>query len=237
MKFLNVSAIVLASALVLASCSQKPKGDEAQVTDAQEAAAATGVEYAVNSGSTIQWIGSKPAGQHNGTIAVKEGSFTVNGENITGANLVFDLTNIVAEDLKEDSTKHAKLVGHLQSPDFFDVANHPEGKFELTSVAPFQAVEGEEVVLEGATHTVTGNLTLRGTTLAVTFPAIVHVMGDKVHAEAKFNIDRTKWGVSYGDEANAVDKAKDFYINNTVNVAFNLMATKAAATTEETAAM
>ena len=42
--------------------------------------------------------------------------------------------------------------------------------------------------------------------------------------------------VSYGDEANAVDKAKDFYINNTVNIAFNLMAAKAAAT-EETAAM
>ena len=43
-------------------------------------------------------------------------------------------------------------------------------------------------------------------------------------AKAKFNIDRTNWGLMYGDEASVVDKAKDKFIYNTVNVSFDITA-------------
>jgi hypothetical protein len=45
-----------------------------------------------------------------------------------------------------------------------------------------------------------------------------------VKAVANFNINRTDWGLMYGDEAGAVDKAKDSFIYNTVTVGFQLEA-------------
>lgn len=226
MKSLKLSALVFVGILAFSSCSTKPKGDEAVVTDAQEATATAGVELAIADSSVVTWIGTKPTGQHNGTIAVKSGSVTVADGNVTGGKIVIDLNNIVAVDLVGDEESYGKLVGHLKSADFFDAANFPEGTFEITKVEAYVADAANPSVLENPTHTISGNLTLRGTTKGISFPAIVHVMGEKVHAEAKFNIDRTQWGVSYGDEAKAVDKAKDFYINNIVTVGFNLTATK-----------
>jgi accessory colonization factor AcfC len=48
--------------------------------------------------------------------------------------------------------------------------------------------------------------------------------GGVLKAKANFNINRTDWGLMYGDEAGAVDKAKDKFIYNTVNVGFELEA-------------
>lgn len=76
------------------------------------------------------------------------------------------------------------------------------------------------------THTITGNLTMRGTTKSVSFPAKVSVDANSIVAEAKFNIDRTDWNLSYGDESSVVDKAQDKFIYNTVNVGFSLVANK-----------
>jgi len=45
-----------------------------------------------------------------------------------------------------------------------------------------------------------------------------------VSAKAGFNINRTDWGLAYGDEATAVDKAKDKFIYNTVSVNFDIKA-------------
>jgi polyisoprenoid-binding protein YceI len=70
---------------------------------------------------------------------------------------------------------------------------------------------------------VTGNLTMRGTTKSVTFPANVMMQGDKVMAKAMFNIDRTAWGLMYGDEGSITDQAKDKFIYNTVTVGLDLV--------------
>ncbi|MGB5979935.1 MAG: YceI family protein, partial [Cyclobacteriaceae bacterium] len=86
--------------------------------------------------------------------------------------------------------------------------------------------EEEEYKISNPTHKITGNLTMRGNTKSITFPAKVDMSGDQITARAKFNIDRTEWGVSYGDESKAVDKAKDQFIYNTVNVGFDIVADK-----------
>jgi accessory colonization factor AcfC len=54
----------------------------------------------------------------------------------------------------------------------------------------------------------------------------VSMMDGELSAKAKFNIDRTEWNLSYGDEANAVDKAKDKFIYNTVNIGLEVTASK-----------
>ncbi len=83
-----------------------------------------------------------------------------------------------------------------------------------------------EYKIDNPTHAITGNLTMRDTTLSITFPANVSVTDGTVSAEAKFNIDRTNWNVSYGDETDPVAQAKDKFIYNTVNVGFNITATQ-----------
>jgi len=225
MKTLKLSAFLFAAALAV-SCSTKPKGDEAAVTDAQAASITVGTELKIADSSVVTWVGAKLTGQHTGTINIKSGALTVADGSLTGGKIVFDLNTVSVEDLKADKESFDKLVGHLKSADFFDTSTFPEATFEITKVEAYVADAANPSVLANPTHTVTGNLTLRGTTKGISFPAIVHVMGEKVHTEAKFNIDRTQWGVSYGDEAKAVDKAKDFYINNIVNVGFNLTAGK-----------
>lgn len=60
------------------------------------------------------------------------------------------------------NTQNEKRDQHLETTDFFDVANHPEITFESTSVK--KAGEGYEV---------TGNLTMRGVTKPVTLTAEV----------------------------------------------------------------
>lgn len=239
MKLFKQSGLFLAAALITFACS-KPS-ETVETSDAKEVAEAKGAVLAINpSATTIAWRGYKPAGQHYGEIPSTEGSIAVEGTEITGGKFTFDITGLKITDLEEGSENYGKLYGHLQSPDFFDAANHPTATFEITSVEPFAAgdviadVEQFEtentptaasaLTPENPTHWISGNLTLRGNTKNIKFPAAVIVENGAVAAKAGFNIDRTEWGLAYGDEANAVDKAKDQFIYNTVSIQLDVKA-------------
>jgi polyisoprenoid-binding protein YceI len=133
-----------------------------------------------------------------------------------------------------------KLINHLKSADFFDVENYPNASFVITSVVQYNPKEAiqvkkefdteykpasaEEYRVAAPTHKITGNLTLRGKTLSVSFPANIIIENEVIQAKAKFNIDRTLWDLKYRDEAGVVNKAKDKFIYNTVNVGFKITA-------------
>lgn len=140
--------------------------------------------------STLKWLAKKVTGQHDGTVDVKSGSLTVSGDQITGGEFVLDMTTIKVADIKDAET-NAKLVGHLNSDDFFSTATHKEATFKITKVV---AKKGEN----GATHEITGDLTIKGITHSITFPAKVTLLKSGFIALAKFSIDRTKWDVKYG---------------------------------------
>ncbi|MFT6036091.1 MAG: polyisoprenoid-binding protein YceI [Marivirga sp.] len=138
--------------------------------------------------SSIAWVGQKVTGEHNGTVKIKSGALMVEGANITGGNFVIDMASINVLDLEGDMK--GKLMGHLKSDDFFSVEKFPTASFKITSVS-----ESEQ---EGATHYIAGDLTIKGITNKITFPAVVSMVGSKVNAKAKFDLDRTKWNVKYG---------------------------------------
>ncbi|GGZ27008.1 hypothetical protein GCM10007049_19730 [Echinicola pacifica] len=239
MKFIKTSGLLLASALLVASCGQKT--DTVETSDAQEVAEATGATLTVDpAASAISWTGYKPAGKHFGSIPVQSGEINVEDGSLTGGKFTFDITGLKIDDLEEGTENYGKLHGHLQSPDFFDAANHPTATFEITSVEPYgsgDTVEDKEEyetdntpntlseqMVPNPTHWISGNLTMRGTTKNIKFPASVSVSNDNASAAAGFNIDRTDWGLTYGDESAATDKAKDKFIYNTVNVGFEIKA-------------
>ncbi len=239
LKFLSL----LALPLLIASCGPKSEGTDAEVSEAKEVeeTSAAAASYAIDTdNSMVTWIGSKPVGKHNGSIPVSTGSIQVEGGNIVGGTITINIADLQNEDLASDSTQKAKLEGHLLSPDFFAAEEFPTAEFVVTSVEAYSATEAiedkEEIdfeykpaaasehIVEAPTHKITGNLTMRGTTLSISFPAKVSITEAGITAAAKFNIDRTRWGLKYGEEASITDKAKDQFIYNTVNVGFELAA-------------
>ena len=240
MKFLKSTFSIIATAAILFSCG--PKGSTVETSDAKAVAKAEdATEIAVNTAvSHVTWIGSKPAGKHNGTIGITCGDISLKGNEIVAGKFTIDIKSLKNLDMEEGSEYYNKLVGHLMSGDFFDAENHPEATFEITGAsiynqASLDADKAEyetdnkpaslsEVMVENPTHFISGNLTMRGTTKNITFPAAVSIENGVVKAKANFNIDRTEWGLMYGNEASVADKAKDSFIYDTVNVGFELEA-------------
>ena len=243
MKTLVLPTMAITAAFFVASCQSKPGGTDAEVGAAQEADAisASAASYSIDTtASELTWYGFKPTGRHNGTIDIEDGMLALEGGEVVGGSFTIDMNEIDVLDLEGEDEQ--KLTGHLKSPDFFAVEEFPTAAFEITEVVPYaeasmeedtsrmEVVVNDEAVSEykvdNPTHAITGNLTLRDKTLSITFPARIDVTDNQVTAEAKFNIDRTKWNVSYGDETDAVAQAKDKFIYNTVNVGFNIKANK-----------
>jgi len=195
--------------ILAVACTSAPDADKATTTDAKEVAAATGSELKVDtSASKIEWIGTKVSGYHSGSIHVKSGVLRTVGDSVTGGNFILDMSSIVVSGpAGSDPKGNAKLEGHLKSGDFFDVEKNPEASFEITSVKPFTGTvtDSNDVRQESIskykvanpTHLVSGNLTLRGVTKNIEFPAQVTVGANSVDALAKFNIDRTQWNIVY----------------------------------------
>lgn len=229
---------LLIGTLFAFSCTQNPKSDEAQVGEAQEvtAPAETAATLSVNKeASDVTWVGTKPTGRHDGKFPITGGTINVENSEIVGGTITMDLANLEITDAEISEEDRGKLSGHLKSNDFFNVESFPEAKFVITSVQPYTAGNAanenaddadSEFKLANPTHTVTGNLTLRDTTNSISFPAVINVTDDQVTAKAKFNIDRTDWGVSYGDEDAVADKARDSFIYNKVNLGFDIQASK-----------
>lgn len=208
-------AIVAGLAFSATSCNKT-----ADIKEAQEATQASieAVTYTVDTdNSIIEWSGSKIiSGSHNGTIALSSGNISVRDGVVEAGSFVIDMNSIVVLDI-EDEEKKGWLEGHLKGSSeenadhFFNVAAYPDGKFELTSVA-----DGK----------IEGNLTLKGETKNVTFPATINVTDSEVTITADtFNIDRTLWGVNYSNES-MTDVAKDNIISNNIGIKLTVKATK-----------
>ncbi len=166
--------------------------------------------------STINWTGGKEflSDKHSGTVALSNGFLTVDGDKITGGEFTVDMDSIKNTDLS-DAAMNAKLVGHLKSADFFDVANHKEAKFVITKVTAKTATE----------QTFEGNATIRGKTAAVKIPVTVKKDGAVMMASGKLELDRTKFDVKYNSKSfvpDLVKSAKDKVIKNNIDLAFSI---------------
>jgi polyisoprenoid-binding protein YceI len=217
MKLISKIMIAFLAISLIVSCKNTPEGDAAKVGDAAKDVAvssAAAKDFPVTDG-TIYWTATKVGGQHSGTINVQGGVLSVEGENVSSGKFNLDMNSInVTDDTPEDMK--TKLTNHLASPDFFDVASNPNGMFVIVSVAP---VTGNDDI----THNITGNLTLKGITKSITFPANVIIAGDKLMAVTpKFTINRTDWDVKYG--SGIIGTAADKIIHDDISLNIELNA-------------
>ena len=138
--------------------------------------------------SKVEWIGRKVTGQHNGYIDLKSGKLEMKEGALSGGHFVMDMTTIVNEDL-EDPGYNKKLVDHLNSDDFFSVASFPTSEFKITHVSK----DGSENA-----YRIRGDLTIKGKTHPIEFPAKIEMKDGKMMAQAELNVDRARYDVRYG---------------------------------------
>jgi polyisoprenoid-binding protein YceI len=131
--------------------------------------------------SKVTWVGKKVTGQHAGTINLSEGNFTSKGKNITGGSFTIDMTSL------KDEAANARLEGHLKSDDFFSTEKFPKATFVASKI---ESKGGDQYVVKG-------NLTIKGITNEIEFPATIQVSKDQVTAKAKILVDRTKFDIKF----------------------------------------
>lgn len=169
------------------------------------------VTYTVDAAkSTITWVGKKVTGSHNGTVSLKSGTLIFDGKKLVQGGFIIDMNSI------KDADGSAKLEGHLKADDFFGVAKFPAAQFVITKVTG-----------SGANVTVTGDLTIKGITKPLSFPATVSVNADgTVSALAgKIVVDRTKYDIRYGSKS-FFDSIGDKAIDDNFEIAVKLVAKK-----------
>ncbi|MGB0402659.1 MAG: YceI family protein [Salibacteraceae bacterium] len=208
MKKLSLMVSTLAFGLFMTSCGGEAKTTEA--APAAEEATTENVEAKTMNidaaASTVGWSGSVVGGySHNGTVAIKEGSLEMTGENLTGGSIMIDMTTMVPLDSNYGEGHTSEdLIGHLSTADFFDVANNPTALFEIT---------GSDL----AAGTISGNLTVRGKTNPET---VTNVQFDSEGGAAKgvLVFDRQKYDVAY------VSTMKDMVLSDDIELQIMLKA-------------
>ena len=132
--------------------------------------------------SSINWVGKKVTGKHEGTVSLKEGSLTFKKNVLVGGTFTVNMNSITVTDLKAGEGKE-KLEGHLKNDDFFGTDKYPTSKLDFKTVKANGANK----------YTVTGNLTIKDKTNPITFDLVVN--GNT--ATTKLVVDRAKYDVKY----------------------------------------
>lgn len=215
-------SILLLGAAFLFSCNPGDTDtDKAEVTEVQQpAATAGGNNFTVDTTqSTVTWTGYKPGGQHTGVFPISQGTITGDSSGISSGSFTINVAGIRDKDLS--GADKDKLEGHLRSADFFEVEKYPTARFEITGVQPYSDTSKTKS-LQGATHLVSGNLTLKDQTQNISFPAKISANAGQVTANADFDIDRTQWGMNYKGPKNPTN----WFIAKNVNIKLNIVAKK-----------
>jgi polyisoprenoid-binding protein YceI len=136
---------------------------------------------------------------------------TIEGGEQPSIRGVVDVSSITTFDETRD--------GHLQSPDFFDSARHPELTFASIAVL----MDGEELMVDG-------ELTIKGATKPVTLRGRFAGAGsdpwgnDRIGVDLATTIDRTEWGIDW----NAPLPGGGFLLADDVRLTASFSAVKAA---------
>ena len=205
------------------SCKNESE-NKVEPGEAEAAAVATeeAVTYEIDTtASTIEWRGTKPTGEHVGTISIQDGQLMATNEEVKSGRVVIDMNTIevtdegMAEKDRNSLENHLKGTVEGKETDFFNVNKYPTATFEITGVTE----ENGQKMLQG-------NLTLKDETKNIQFPVNTSIGENEVTLESEtFTIDRTDWGVNYGSKS-VFDNLGDNFISDDMELTINVTARK-----------
>ncbi|MDQ5928131.1 MAG: hypothetical protein QG633_569 [Patescibacteria group bacterium] len=165
--------------------------------------------------SLISWTGSKPLVPgyvDTGTLNLKSGSMVkVTNGNIAEGEFFIDMDSLKVMTSSNTKVGLDKLEGHLRSEDFFSIEAYPNAGFVIKNVT---------------NGTVTGDLTIKGITKTITFPAKIESETDtRIVADASVILNRANWDIRYGSGSFFEDLG-DSIIDDKIAITLHLVATK-----------
>lgn len=195
---------------------------EMSENDANEArAVVTPGTYTVQpEASGVRFAGKKPLieGYVNaGSIGVTDGIVSVSEDSATGT-FTIDMTTLSVSETPTKPGQENALEGHLMGERWFNVAEYPTATFTITDIEPRADSETTFV------YDVTGELTMKGQTHEISFPATIYQNASgMLHATADLEIDRTKWGIT-ANSGTFFENLADNVIDDMVALSFSLIA-------------
>ena len=185
----SIINITITGLLLFTGCLTKDKNSskEVKVVSVKETKLNAGRYNALEDSSQVlwecEWLGGA---RHDGSVQLVSGSIDISSSSDVNGKFIVDLNSMKCFDLKNEGT-NKKLIGHLKSDDFFDVANYPDAVLELLSG---KNISGNEFKFNG-------NLTIKGQTHPVTFKGTVIEKNSFYDADLKLIFDRSKYDVRY----------------------------------------
>jgi polyisoprenoid-binding protein YceI len=185
----DVIIVVLVLAWVFRDPYRASQAQQAQVSEARATeqidATAEGLQVIPFETAELMFTGSSALGEQPGFFEQVSGEVGLApDETLRSVRATVRMSSVVTN--ADSLTKKLK-----EEPGFFEAEKYPTAEFVSTQIRP--APEG--AVRE--THVIVGNLTLRGVTKSVEFPAQVEISADRFLLSAEFSVNRHDFGVSY----------------------------------------
>ncbi len=178
---------ILSTLCIVAACIAAPAA--AQVPGAPDKDRVKAGEYRVDAAHSQVAFSVSHFGfnAYHGLFGDLTGTLTLDPANPEQAHMNIEIP------LTRVTTTSDQLDGHLQTPDFFDTANHPKATFRST-----------DITVSGDTAQITGDLTIRGVTKPVVLAARFIGAGtnpmnkaETIGFEANAQVRRSDFGVDY----------------------------------------
>lgn len=179
--------------------------------------------------SNFIWTGGLKFGttNHNGNLKMKSGNITLENNKISG-EVVIDMLSLSNNDMP--SGPGERLVGHLRSPDFFNVERFPIAKLNIQKSRIVEKLgDGSYKMI------IDGLMTIKGQTNPISFEAKVNLDAEIKTAEGKLVFNRNDFNIQYRSEMHLEnpktfwnklqttrDTAKDKVIRDSIEIDFNV---------------
>ena len=220
MKILYLS-LVFGVVTFLTSCKKENPESNAPYKIAKPSAT-DGTIYTLDlNESVVNWSGSMPGGKHTGIIKLKEGFVTIKDTIITSGRFFMDMNTITVTDLKPEDGKadlenHLKGIGVKKQKDhFFNVTKYPTSDFKITKIEKSES-----------NFLIYGNLSIKGITKAVNFPATITLTDKEVIIISDtLALNRTYFNVKYASKTLFGD-LKDKFINDAIEIQVKVKAAR-----------
>lgn len=173
--------------------------------------------YAINTDeSTVQWTAYKTlvdGYEDVGTFPVS-GTVAVNDDGSISTDATLDIANLSVTSVSGPGGTN-RLANHLRSEDFFAAEEYPTSTLTTTEVVGSTS--------STSTYNVTADLTMKGQTNEITFPATIGMQENSLVVQADTEIDRSRWNIRYGSPSFFNDLG-DNVIGDMVDISVNLVA-------------
>ena len=183
----RINPLLLTILITFNGCGQKKNNSSDSKN--QESLSLNKGDYAVEiSASKLIWTGKEVSTkQHNGTLNIKRGQIIISDKGLISGDIEIDMSTINTTDLQGRGKE--RLDGHLKSPDFFDVKNHP---------VAFLKFQGNEKHFSDGKLKFDGELIIKNISHPISFFSTIENVNGKLSARAEVTFDRSLYNVRFG---------------------------------------